>query len=65
MNNLKCVLKRVLSSKLMLLYIVQSYLFLKTPFSNTHVASLLSSAAEASVIIQLRNLHLVLIYETF
>jgi hypothetical protein len=65
MNNFTCVLKRDLSLKLMLLYIAQCYLFLKTPFSNTHVASLLSSAAEANVSIQLRILYLVLTYETF
>ena len=47
----------------MLLYTSQSYLFLKTPFSNMHASSLLSSAAEPNVIIQLRNLYLLLIYE--
>jgi hypothetical protein len=39
----------------------QSYLILRTPFSNMHVASLLSSAAEPNVNMQLRNLYVVLI----
>jgi hypothetical protein len=47
----------------MLLYIAQSYLFLETPFSNMHVSSLLSSAAEPNVSMQLRKMYLVLIYE--